>query len=58
MRADQPPARGSRKGRCGLVRTVVSFDAETFDQIRQRAVREKQPVTRIVRELVEWGLEA
>lgn len=37
-------------------RVVVSFDDETFDQIRRRAVNENTSFAEQVRVLVEWGL--
>lgn len=39
-------------------RCVVGFDPETFQVIRDRAIREKTSFAEQVRLLVEWGLEA
>jgi hypothetical protein len=38
-------------------RIVVSFDDETFDQIRDKAVAEGVSFAEVVRQLVENGLE-
>lgn len=46
---------GLRKG--AMVRVVVSFDEETFDQIRSRALAEHSSFAEQVRVLVEFGLE-
>lgn len=48
------PGRGLRKG--GVMRIVVCFDDETFDQIRARAVRKNTSFAEQVRQLVEFGL--
>lgn len=40
----------------GIRRIVVSFDEETFEQIRQRAADAKTSFAAAVRELVEWGM--
>lgn len=37
-------------------RIVVSFDEETFQTIRDRALASQQSFAATVRELVEWGL--
>lgn len=42
----------------GLLRIVCSFDEETFQQIRARAVKQETSFAEQVRQLVEWGLEA
>lgn len=39
-------------------RVVVGFDQETFQVIRDRAVKENTSFAEQVRLLVEWGLEA
>lgn len=53
----KPPGLGSlrRDGR-NARRIFVSFDDETFDQIRAHAVAGGLSFTGAVRELVEWGL--
>ena len=57
--AKRPPASGSRKhhqnGKVGL---VCYFEADTFDVLRARAVRENTSVAEQIRTLVEWGLES
>lgn len=50
------PGHGFAKGPSR--RIVVSFDQETFAQIRQRAIADGQSFGASVRELVEWGLMA
>lgn len=50
-----PPGQGFAEGACR--RIVVSFDEETFDQIRRRAIANNQSFAASVRELVEFGLE-
>ena len=40
----------------GNKRIVVSFDPETFSEIREMAVSEGVSFGEIVRHLVEWGL--
>lgn len=40
-----------------LRQTIVRMDAETFEEIRERAVREKTSFSEQVRLLLEWGLE-
>jgi hypothetical protein len=63
---DRPLGRASRKSEPGkgwtrgdaMKRIVVSFDAETFDQIRSRAVAKNTSFAEQVRLLTEWGLEA
>lgn len=47
--------RGLEHGLCK--RIVVSFDDETFDTIRARAVENGTSFAEQVRELVEWGLD-
>jgi hypothetical protein len=39
-------------------RVVCGFDQETFQVIRDRAVKENTSFAEQVRLLVEWGLEA
>lgn len=39
-------------------RIVVSFSQETFEVIRERALKEGGSFAEQVRTLVEWGLEA
>lgn len=53
----KPPGQGSvrRDGR-NCRRIFVSFDDETFEQIRAHAVAGGLSFTGAVRELVEWGL--
>jgi hypothetical protein len=48
-------ARGSRKGE--LIQTMVSFDIETFTEIRDRAITQNMTFVDQLRLLVEWGLE-
>ena len=48
----------SRGGGSDMRRIVVSFDTETFEQVRQRALAEKCSFADQVRLLVEFGLEA
>lgn len=43
--------------RGGLKRIVVAFDDETFEVIRDRAVKAQTSFAEQVRQLVEWGLE-
>jgi hypothetical protein len=50
------PGHGFAKGPSR--RIVVSFDEETFGQIRERAVASGVSFAAGVRELVEWGLMA
>lgn len=52
-----PPARGY-PGRFGKRRIVVEFDPDTFDQVNARAAAAGVPFAEMVRQLVEWGLEA
>ena len=58
------PARGSihkGKGRPpleGRRRTMIAFDDDQFEEIRQRAIKEQTSFAAQVRCLVEWGLEA
>ena len=58
------PAKGSThkgKGRPqlnGRRRTMIAFDDDQFEEIRQRAVWGKTSFAEQVRILVEWGLEA
>lgn len=47
----------ARDAAAGIRRIVVSFDPETFEQIRRRAASAGQSFAAAVRELVEWGLE-
>lgn len=49
------PGRGVRKG--AQVQHVCRFDDETFDQIREVAVRDGISLSEAVRVLVEIGLE-
>lgn len=53
----RPPAVGVAKSD-GTKGCVVHFPNETFDQIRERAIREKTSFGEQVRTLVEWGLES
>lgn len=59
-RATRAPAKVATGGRHGPneMRIVVSFDDETFSEIRQRAVQRGTSFAEQVRQLVEWGLEA
>lgn len=51
------PGQGyARSAAKGVRRIVVSFDEETFEQIRVRALAAKSSFASSVRELVEWGL--
>ena len=54
------PGLGSKKGRTDscMTRIVVSFDDDTFAEIRHRAIWQGRSFGQMVRELVEWGLEA
>lgn len=47
-------SKGSVKG--GKRGTVVYFDEETFEEIRQRAEKQQTSFGEQVRLLVEWGL--
>lgn len=49
-------AQGIAQGK--LMKLVCNFDIETWQIIRDRAVKEKTSVAEQVRKLVEWGLEA
>jgi hypothetical protein len=49
------PARGTRRGT--TARLVVTFDDETFAEIRARAVKAGTSVAEQIRQLVEFGLE-
>jgi len=40
-----------------MKRTLVQFDEETYQQLRQRAFRQERSVSSLVRELVARGLE-
>ncbi|OWJ67423.1 hypothetical protein [Inquilinus limosus] len=51
------PGAGYRRTPDSATRIVVSFDRDTFEQIRQRAERERTSFAEQVRTLVEWGLE-
>lgn len=44
-----------QEGRC-VRRIVVSFDDDTFSDIRSRAAKRGVSFAALVRELVEWGL--
>ncbi|WP_398471516.1 hypothetical protein [Tardiphaga sp.] len=56
------PAIGSHSRGDGTMhsmrRVVCGFDQETFQVIRDRAVKENTSFAEQVRLLVEWGLEA
>ncbi len=53
------PANGSTcPGRDGWKQLVVRLDDETFNEIRERAIRENTSVAQQIRLLIEWGLEA
>lgn len=58
----QPAIGSPTYGNGNLARTqqrcVIGFDPETFNVIRDRAIREKTSFAEQVRILVEWGLEA
>ena len=41
-----------------MPRIVVAFPAETFEEVRARAVKHNTSFAEQVRLLVEWGLEA
>lgn len=49
--------RGDGASHGDTLRIVCSFDAETFSQIRTRAVRSGTSFAEQVRLLTEWGLE-
>lgn len=57
MPREAEPGKGWTRGD-EMKRIVVSFDAETFDQIRTRAVAKGTSFAEQVRILTEWGLEA
>lgn len=48
-------ANGLRRG-C-MSRIVVSFDDETFEQVKSQALANNRSFAEQVRLLVEWGLE-
>lgn len=50
------PARGVRRSD-GTIQAVVKLDPDTFEAVRQRAVREETSFAEQVRILLEWGLE-
>lgn len=50
------PGDGYKRAQVGVRRIVVSFDEETFLQVRARAVAAGVSFASSVRELVEWGL--
>lgn len=54
-------ARGSTEHHVGCkrndIRIMAGFDPETFQQIRQYAIRNKLSMTGAIRDLVEFGLE-
>jgi hypothetical protein len=50
------PAHGVRRGT--TARIVVTFDDETFAEVRARAVKAGTSVAEQIRLLVEFGLEA
>lgn len=53
------PARGHTQSNQPMhKRIVVSFAAEDFDEIRERALKEGTSFAEQVRLLVTWGLEA
>ena len=52
------PARGVQKhGEGTMRRIVVAFPPDTFEEIRQHALRERTSFAEQVRKFVEWGLE-
>ncbi len=50
------PAWGVVNG--AMRRVVVSFDDETFAQLRALALKQRCSFAAVVRERVEWGLDA
>jgi hypothetical protein len=55
----RPVAAGAIDRRDPTRRAIaVTFDGDTFDAIRARAIREGTSFGEQVRTLVEWGLEA
>jgi hypothetical protein len=56
--SSNPTVPGNGSLHHGSRRIVVSFDEETFGQVRQRAVDGGVSFGASVRELVEWGLMA
>jgi hypothetical protein len=50
------PAKGFDRN--GRRRIVVEFDEDTFAQVAGRAFKEGVSFAEMVRQLVEWGLEA
>lgn len=59
MSDSRQPARGSTRHHVkDCRRLVVSFDEETFAEMRRRALASDRPMSKVIRELVEWGLMA
>lgn len=62
MRQAQPGIGSKRRGDGSgreygdLVRIVIAFPTETFEEVRQRAVKKRTSFAEQVRTLVEWGL--
>jgi hypothetical protein len=44
--------------RKGMLKVVCAFDPETFEQIRNRAIKEGTSFAEQVRTLVEWGIDS
>lgn len=53
----RPVARGVRKNP-GCLQCVVELDDDTFETVRQRAIKQSTSFGEQVRILIEWGLEA
>lgn len=51
------PAKGFVRGKV-MKRVVISFDDETFDALRELAVKEQTSFAEQVRLHVEWGMDA
>lgn len=55
IRTTKKQARGIADG--NLMKLVCAFDIDTWEDIRQRAVKANSSVAEVVRQLVEIGLE-
>ena len=56
--ATRRAARGVKRTEGSGLRVVITFDPETFEQVRNRADRLETSFAEQIRTLVEWGLEA
>jgi hypothetical protein len=50
------PGTGVRRG--AFVQHVARFDSDTFEEIREKAVRDGTSLSEAIRTLCVWGLEA